>query len=148
MELTTARRGTFVTMNYLSPTTGGDAVGDPLSELIMDYFDKQVEHEGLRLADYDFDDAKALEAGEAGHCFRASPSTVVHRAQGQGVRSRTRADGETQGRSFRARCSVPIQAAIGGRVLARETVKAKRKDVLAVLRRHQPQAQARKTEGR
>ena len=40
MELTTARRGTFVTMNYLSPTTVEMLWEIPLSELIMDYFDK------------------------------------------------------------------------------------------------------------
>ena len=102
MELTTARRGTFVTMNYLSPTTVEMLWEIPLSELIMDYFDKLKSNtKGYASLDYDFDDYK--------------PSKLV------------KLDILLSGKPI----EVPIQAAIGGRVLARETVKAKRKDVLA-----------------
>ena len=137
MELTTARRGTFVTMNYLSPTTVEMLWEIPLSELIMDYFDKLKSNtKGYASLDYDFDDYKPsklvkLDILLSDACFQAHGRVVVHRAQGQGLRSRTRADGETAEIIPRQMFEVPIQAAIGGRVLARETVKAKRKDVLA-----------------
>ena len=59
MELTTARRGTFVTMNYLSPTTVEMIWEIPLSELIMDYFDKLKSNtKGYASLDYDFDGYK------------------------------------------------------------------------------------------
>ena len=59
MELTTARRGTFVTMNYLSHTTVEMIWEIPLSELIMDYFDKRKSNtKGYASRDYEFDGYK------------------------------------------------------------------------------------------
>ena len=62
MDLTVARRGAFVTMNYLSQHHGGDAVGRfLLSELIMDYFDKLKSNtKGYASLDYDFDGLQAV----------------------------------------------------------------------------------------
>ncbi len=131
-----ARRGTFVTMNYPSPRPPSRCSGrSRLSELILDYLRQaEVEHEGLRLPRLRHRRLQALAAREAGHpAFgQAHRRAVVHRAQGQGLRPRARADGDKLKEIIpRQMFEVPIQAAIGGRVLARQTVKAKRKDVLA-----------------
>ena len=134
MELTTARRGTFVTMNYLSPTTVEMLWEIPLSELIMDYFDKlKTNTKGYASLDYDFDDYKPSKLVKLDILLSGKPidalSFIVHKDKAY---DRGRVLTEKLKEIIpRQMFEVPIQAAIGGRVLARETVKAKRKDVLA-----------------
>ena len=134
MELTTARRGTFVTMNYLSPTTVEMLWEIPLSELIMDYFDKLKSNtKGYASLDYDFDDYKPSKLVKLDILLSGKPidalSFSVHKDKAY---DRGRVLTEKLKEIIpRQMFEVPIQAAIGGRVLARETVKAKRKDVLA-----------------
>ena len=134
MELTTARRGTFVTMNYLSPTTVEMLWEIPLSELIMDYFDKLKSNtKGYASLDYDFDDYKPSKLVKLDILLSGKPidalSFIVHKDKAY---DRGRILTEKLKEIIpRQMFEVPIQAAIGGRVLARETVKAKRKDVLA-----------------
>ena len=134
MELTTARRGTFVTMNYLSPTTVEMLWEIPLSELIMDYFDKRKSNtKGYASLDYDFDDYKPSKLVKLDILLSGKPidalSFIVHKDKAY---DRGRVLTEKLKEIIpRQMFEVPIQAAIGGRVLARETVKAKRKDVLA-----------------
>ena len=134
MELTTARRGTFVTMNYLSPTTVEMLWEIPLSELIMDYFDKLKSNtKGYASLDYDFDDYKLSKLVKLDILLSGKPidalSFIVHKDKAY---DRGRVLTEKLKEIIpRQMFEVPIQAAIGGRVLARETVKAKRKDVLA-----------------
>ena len=134
MELTTARRGTFVTMNYLSPTTVEMLWEIPLSELIMDYFDKLKSNtNGYASLDYDFDDYKPSKLVKLDILLSGKPidalSFIVHKDKAY---DRGRVLTEKLKEIIpRQMFEVPIQAAIGGRVLARETVKAKRKDVLA-----------------
>ena len=134
MELTTARRGTFVTMNYLSPTTLEMLWEIPLSELIMDYFDKLKSNtKGYASLDYDFDDYKPSKLVKLDILLSGKPidalSFIVHKDKAY---DRGRVLTEKLKEIIpRQMFEVPIQAAIGGRVLARETVKAKRKDVLA-----------------
>ena len=134
MELTTARRGTFVTMNYLSPTTVEMLWEIPLSELIMDYFDKLKSNtKGYASLDYDFDDYKPSKLVKLDILLSGKPSDalsfIVHKDKAY---DRGRVLTEKLKEIIpRQMFEVPIQAAIGGRVLARETVKAKRKDVLA-----------------
>ena len=134
MELTTARRGTFVTMNYLSPTTVEMLWEIPLSELIMDYFDKLKSNtKGYASLDYDFDDYKPSKLVKLDILLSGKPidalSFIVHKDKAY---DRGRVLTEKLKEIIpRPMFEVPIQAAIGGRVLARETVKAKRKDVLA-----------------
>ena len=134
MELTTARRGTFVTMNYLSPTTVEMLWEIPLSELIMDYFDKLKSNtKGYASLDYDFDGYKPSKLVKLDILLSGKPvdalSFIIHKDKaydrGRVLTEKLRAIIPRQ------MFEVPIQAAIGGRVLARETVKAKRKDVLA-----------------
>ena len=134
MELTTARRGTFVTMNYLSPTTVEMLWEIPLSELIMDYFDKLKSNtKGYASLDYDFDDYKPSKLVKLDILLSGKPidalSFIVHKDKAYD-RGRVLCD-KLKEIIPRQMFEVPIQAAIGGRVLARQTVKAKRKDVLA-----------------
>ncbi len=134
MELTTARRGTFVTMNYLSPTTVEMLWEIPLSELILDYFDKLKSNtKGYASLDYEMDGYKASKLVKLDILLSGKPvdalSFIVHRDKAYD-RGRVLTE-KLKGIIPRQRFEVPIQGAIGGRVRARETVKAKRKDVLA-----------------
>ena len=134
MELTTARRGTFVTMNYLSPTTVEMVWDIPLSELIMDYFDKlKSSTKGYASLDYEFAGYKPSQLVKLDILLSGKPidalSFIVHKDKAYD-RGRVLVE-KLKGIIPRQLFEVPIQAAIGGRVLARETVKAKRKDVLA-----------------
>lgn len=134
MELTTARRGTFVTMNYLSPTTVEMIWEIPLSELIMDYFDKLKSNtKGYASLDYDFDGYKPSKLVKLDILLSGKPvdalSFIIHKDKAYD-RGRILTE-KLRSIIPRQMFEVPIQAAIGGRVLARETVKAKRKDVLA-----------------
>ncbi|WP_418256604.1 translation elongation factor 4, partial [Gordonibacter urolithinfaciens] len=130
MELTTARRGTFVTMNYLSPTTVEMIWEIPLSELIMDYFDKLKSNtKGYASLDYDFDGYKPSKLVKLDILLSGKPvdalSFIIHKDKAYD-RGRVLTE-KLRGIIPRQMFEVPIQAAIGGRVLARETVKAKRK---------------------
>ncbi len=134
MELTTARRGTFVTMNYLSATTVEMIWDIPLSELIMDYFDKLKSNtKGYASLDYEFAGYKPSQLVKLDILLSGKPidalSFIVHKDKAY-ARGRVLVE-KLKGIIPRQLFEVPIQAAIGGRVLARETVKAKRKDVLA-----------------
>ena len=134
MDLTVARRGTFVTMNYLSQNTVEMLWEIPLSELIMDYFDKLKSNtKGYASLDYDFDGYKPSQLVKLDILLSGKPidalSFIVHKDKAY---DRGRVLTEKLKEIIpRQLFEVPIQAAIGGRVLARETVKAKRKDVLA-----------------
>ena len=132
--LTVARRGTFVTMNYLSQNTVEMLWGIPLSELIMDYFDKLKSNtKGYASLDYEMDGYKPSQLVKLDILLSGKPidalSFIVHKDKAY---DRGRVLTEKLKEIIpRQMFEVPIQAAIGGRVLARETVKAKRKDVLA-----------------
>ena len=134
MDLTVARRGTFVTMNYLSQNTVEMLWEVPLSELIMDYFDKLKSNtKGYASLDYDFAGYKPSQLVKLDILLSGKPidalSFIVHKDKAY---DRGRVLTEKLKEIIpRQMFEVPIQAAIGGRVLARETVKAKRKDVLA-----------------
>ena len=134
MDLTVARRGTFVTMNYLSQNTVEMLWEIPLSELIMDYFDKlKSTTKGYASLDYDFAGYKPSQLVKLDILLNGKPidalSFIVHKDKAY---DRGRVLTEKLKEIIpRQMFEVPIQAAIGGRVLARETVKAKRKDVLA-----------------
>ncbi len=134
MDLTVARRSTFVTMNYLSQTTVEMLWEIPLSELIMDYFDKlKSSTKGYASLDYEFAGYKTANLVKLDILLSGKPvdalSFIVHRdkAYDRG-RVLTQKLKEIIPRQL---FEVPIQAAVGGRVLARTNVKAKRKDVLA-----------------
>ena len=134
MELTVARRGEFKTMNYLNTTTVEMLWEIPLSELIMDYFDQlKSRTKGYASLDYDFDEYKSSKLVKLDILLAGKPidalSFIVHtdKAYDRG-RVLTEKLKEIIPRQM---FEVPIQAAVGSRVLSRQTVRALRKDVLA-----------------
>ena len=134
MELTVAHRGTFKTMNYISPTTVEQIWEIPSSELILDYFDQlKSRTKGYASLDYEFDEYKPGSLQKLDILLSGKPidalSFIVHKDKAYD-RGRVLCE-KLKDIIPQQMFEVPIQAAIGGRVLARETVKAKRKDVLA-----------------
>ncbi len=134
MELSVARRGIFDTMHYLSTTTVEMKWQMPLSELIMDYFDQlKSRTKGYASLDYEFSEYRQSDLVRLDILLSGKPvdalSFIVHKDKAYNVGNvLTQKLKEIIPRQM---FEVPIQAAIGGRVLARTTVKAKRKDVLA-----------------
>ena len=134
MDLTVARRGSFKTMNYLSPTTVEMLWDIPLSELILDYFDKlKSSTKGYASLDYELAGYQTSNLVKLDILLSGKPidalSFIVHRDKAYD-RGRVLCE-KLKAIIPRQMFEVPIQAAIGGRVLARQTVGAKRKDVLA-----------------
>jgi len=134
MELAQSRRGEMVRMDYLSPERLELVYRIPLAEVVTDFFDAlKSRTKGYASLDYE-PDGYAVGAlvrldillnGEPVDAF----SSVIHRDKAQG-HGRALAE-KLRELIPRQMFDVPIQAAIGGRIVARETVKAKRKDVLA-----------------
>jgi GTP-binding protein LepA len=134
MELNNERRGRFHHMEYLSEQRVMLAYDLPLAEVVYDYYD-QLKSRTKGYASFDYD-IVGFEPGElvrldvllAGDPVDAL-SLIVHRdaAYGRGRALVDRLREEIPRQLF----DVPVQAAIGSRVIARETIKAKRKDVLA-----------------
>jgi GTP-binding protein LepA len=134
MELNNERRGRFDHLEYLSEERVHLTYELPLAEIVLDYYDQlKSRTRGYGSFDYDvigFRPGKLvrvdiLVAGESVDAL----SLIVHRdfahARGRLLVERLREEIPRQ------LFDVAIQAAIGSRVIARETVKAKRKDVLA-----------------
>jgi len=121
-------------MNYLSPTTVEMQWDIPLSELIMDYFDRlKSSTKGYASLDYEFNEYRYADLVKLDILLSGKPvdalSFIVHKdkAYERGNQLAIKLKEIIPRQLF----EVPIQAAIGNRVLARTTVKAKRKDVLA-----------------
>ncbi len=134
MDLTVAHRGTFKTMNYLSSTTVEQIWEIPSSELILDYFDQlKSRTKGYASLDYEFDGYKPGALQKLDILLSGKPvdalSFIVHKDKAYD-RGRVLCE-KLKGIIPQQMFEVPIQAAVGGRVLARQTVRAKRKDVLA-----------------
>ena len=134
MELTVARRGEFKTMNYLTTKTVEMIWEMPLSELIMDYFDQlKSRTKGYASLDYDLDGYKPSKLVKLDILLSAKPidalSFIVHKDKAYD-RGRVLCE-KLKEIIPRQQFEVPIQAAVGSRVLARQTVRALRKDVLA-----------------
>ena len=134
MELCNERRGSFDHMEYLSEERVHLTYELPLGEIVLDFYDQlKSRTRGYASFDYDlsgFRDGNlvrvdVLVAGEQVDAL----SLIIHRdfAYDRGKLLVERLRKEIPRQMF----DVPIQAAIGSRVIARETVKAKRKDVLA-----------------
>ncbi len=134
MDLTVAHRGTFKTMNYLSSTTVELIWEIPSSELIMDYFDQlKSRTKGYASLDYEFEGYKPGPLQKLDILLSGKPidalSFIVHKDKAYD-RGRVLCE-KLKAIIPQQMFEVPIQAAVGGRVLARQTVRAKRKDVLA-----------------
>lgn len=134
MDLTIEHRGNFINMQYLSKTTVEMHWEMPLSELIMDYFDQlKSRTKGYASLDYEFLGYRESNLHKLDILLSSRPvdalSFIIHRDKAY-ARGRQLCD-KLKEIIPRQMFEVPIQAAIGGRIIARQTVKAKRKDVLA-----------------
>jgi GTP-binding protein LepA len=134
MELCQSRRGEMQRMEYLSPERVELVYAIPLAEVVVDFFD-QLKSRTKGYASLDYEPAGYATANlvRVDLLINHSPvdafSTIVHRSEADSYgRRMTEKLRELIPRQL---FDVPIQAAIGGRVVARETVKARRKDVLA-----------------
>lgn len=134
MDLTIDHRGNFINMQYLSKTTVEMHWEMPLSELIMDYFDQlKSRTKGYASLDYEYLGYRESNLNKLDILLSSRPvdalSFIIHRDKAY-ARGRQLCD-KLKEIIPRQMFEVPIQAAIGGRIIARQTVKAKRKDVLA-----------------
>jgi GTP-binding protein LepA len=134
MDLVTSRRGDLVSMDYLDEDRVSLKFGMPLGELIVDFYDQlKSRTQGYASLDYTFNSMKAADLVKLDVLVNGMPvdalSMITHRQ-----------DAYYRGRALvhqlkqlipRQLFEVPIQAAIGSRVISRETVKAMRKNVLA-----------------
>ncbi len=134
MELVTSRRGIVGNMNYLSPERVELHYELPLGEIVFDFFDLlKSKTKGYASLDYEPAGYKESELVKVDILLNGLPvdafSAIVHRdnADGYGKKMTARLRELIPRQLF----DVPIQAAIGGRIISRETVKAKRKDVTA-----------------
>lgn len=134
MELVQNRRGVYQTMEYLDETRVDLHYKIPLSEIIFDFFDKlKSSTKGYasldyQLCGYEKTDAVKLDILLNGELIDAL-SIIVHRSNAAS-RGRTLAQ-KLKEIIPRQQFEVPIQAAIGSKIVARETIKAYKKDVLA-----------------
>jgi GTP-binding protein LepA len=134
MELCQNKRGTFINMSYLDTSRVQVEYDIPLNEIVYDFFDTlKSRTKGYASLDYEVkgyvkSDLVKLDMMLNGEVCDAL-SIIVHRdrAYERGRRIAEKLKDVIPRQQF----EVPIQASIGGKVIARETVKAVRKDVLA-----------------
>ena len=134
MELCQSRRGEMAKLEYLSPERVELHYAIPLAEVVVDFFDQMKSRtQGYASLDYELEGYRESNLAKVDLLLNGIPadafSTIVHRdkAFDYGRRMCEKLKELIPRQMF----DVPIQAAIGGKVIARETVKAKRKDVLA-----------------
>ncbi|MGH2516939.1 MAG: elongation factor 4, partial [Ktedonobacterales bacterium] len=134
MDLVTTRRGTFKNMQYIEEDRVHLTYRMPLGELIVDFYDQlKSRTQGYASLDYTFAAYETSDLVKLDVLVNAAPvdalSLITHRDKAPQL-----------GRMLTARLreliprqlfEVPIQAAIGSRIVARETVRAMRKNVLA-----------------
>ena len=134
MDLCQSRRAEMEKMDYLSPERVELVYYIPLAEVVLDFFDQlKSRTKGYASLDYETKGYQTSELVRVDILINHAPvdafSTIVHKSQADfyGRRMSERLKELIPRQMF----DVPIQAAVGGRVISRETVKAKRKDVLA-----------------
>ena len=134
MELCMDKRAEYLDTVYLDPTRVKLVFNIPLNEIIYDFFDSlKSRTRGYASLDYEMDEYKRSDLVKLDILLNGDVcdalSIIVHKdkayARGRGIAEKLR---DVIPRQM---FEIPIQAAIGGKVIARETVRAMRKDVLA-----------------
>jgi GTP-binding protein LepA len=134
MELTTSRRAIVGNMTYLSPERVELDFEIPLAEIVFDFFDLlKSKTKGYASLDYEPAGYRESDLVKVDILLNTQPvdafSAIVHRDNAQEYGKRM--TGRLRNLIPRQLFDVPIQAAIGGRIISRETVRAARKDVTA-----------------
>jgi GTP-binding protein LepA len=134
MEISQDKRGEFKGMDYLDTNRVMITYHIPLNEIIFDYFDRlKSATRGYASLDYELADYKESNLVKVDILLNGDPvdalSTIVHkdRAASRGRQLAAKLKEIIPQQMF----EIPIQAAIGSKVIARENVRARRKDVLA-----------------
>src|SRR3954449_646664 len=134
MELCQERRGTHVDMNYLSPERVQIRYDLPLAEIVLDFFDQlKTRTKGYASLDYELIGLRPSDLVKLDILLAGDPvdalSMVVHKDKAYGA---GRALAERLRKQIpRQQFEVAIQASVGSKIIARESVKAVRKDVIA-----------------
>jgi len=134
MELCQDRRGTFIGMNYIDSDRVDIHYELPLAEIIYDFFDTlKSRTRGYASFDYEMKEYRESKLVKLDIMLNGETvdalSFIIHAEKAYG-RARKMAE-KLKENIPRQLFEVPIQACIGGKIIARETVKAMRKDVLA-----------------
>ncbi len=134
MDLCQTRRGEMQKLEYITPERMELVYQVPLAEVVRDFFDQlKSRTQGYASLDYEASGYARSDLVKVDVLLNGTPadafSTILHKdkAQDYGRRISEKLKELIPRQMF----DVPIQAAIGGRIISRETVKAKRKDVLA-----------------
>lgn len=134
MELSQEKRGEYENMTYLDETRVMIHYALPLSEIIYDYFDRlKSVTRGYASLDYELAGYRASNLVKVDILLNGDPvdalSAIVHREKATS-RGRQLVE-KLRGLIPRQMFEIPVQAAIGNKIIARENVRAMRKDVLA-----------------
>lgn len=134
MELSQEKRGEYENMTYLDETRVMIHYALPLSEIIFDYFDRlKSATRGYASLDYELAGYRASNLVKVDILLNGDPvdalSAIVHREKAT-VRGRQLVE-KLRSLIPRQMFEIPVQAAIGNKIIARENVRALRKDVLA-----------------
>ena len=146
MELCQRKRGIFETMEYLSDTRENVIYHIPLSEIIFDFFDKlKSSTRGYASLDYEIDDYKPSKLVKIDILLNGDKvdalSFIAHKdfaaERGRDITSKLKKIIPRQN------VEIPIQAAIGSKIIARTNIKAYRKDVTARIHTGDPDRRAK-----